>query len=157
MLMSFTAMLARESLATCCRHVARRCCCHRVTRRFGIDANAGYQGFGSFHVEHSVEDMVGMTDEDFDACVPDKHRELYFPDGPAAHTPPPPGSTSGVDSVRFGEKCRHSLFPVERHCTFLNHGAFGLPIAHGTLAADRWRHHVEQQPLRFMDLSLIHI
>jgi hypothetical protein len=111
-------------------------------------AAAGYQGFGSFHVEHSVEDMIRMTDAEFAAAVPDTHRHLSLPSPPSVPSP------SALD---FGAAVRHRLFPLvsDDDCTFLNHGAFGCPIAQGLHAASAWRVEAERQPLRFMDRTLL--
>ena len=104
-------------------------------------AAAGYQGFGSFHVEHSVEDMIRMSDAEFWDLVPDEYRSLSFLEGVC----------SDITPESFGKAARESLFGLDPKCTFLNHGAFGAPIAHGLEAAAAWRRKAEQQPLKFMD------
>lgn len=106
-------------------------------------AEAGYQGFGSFHVEHSVEDMIRMSDTEFESLVPDTYRSLSFPKGFV-------GNDFTSDNS-FGKAARDSLFGLDPTCTFLNHGAFGAPIAPGLQAAAEWRRKAEQQPLEFMD------
>jgi len=101
----------------------------------------GYVGFGSFHVDHSVEDMINMTQTEFDECVPDNRSPLI----------------TDVDLVKedFGQRARSRLFGINEGCTFLNHGAFGAPILHGLQAAEGWRKEAERQPLAFMDRVLL--
>ena len=45
-------------------------------------------------------------------------------------------------------------FLLETDWTFVNHGAFGSPLAVAFEASSRWRRYAEQQPLRFIDREL---
>ena len=71
---------------------------------------------------------------------------------------PPPfladlGEADAAAPPRCGAAAaRHFL--LEEGWTFVNHGAFGSPLARAFEAASRWRRHAELQPLRFIDREL---
>lgn len=90
------------------------------------------------HGAGNVEDMISD-----DAWVP-----------PA----PPPfladlGEAGDEAAPRCGGAARRH-FLLEEGWTFVNHGAFGSPLARAFEASSRWRRHAELQPLRFIDREL---
>jgi len=94
-------------------------------------------GFGSFN-SGNVEDMISD-----DAWMP----------------PQPPAfildlaKSSGALAGGYGADMKRH-FMLEEEWTFVNHGAFGSPLASAFEASERWRRHAELQPLRFIDRQL---
>lgn len=96
---------------------------------------SGYQGFGSFFNEVSVQDMIAVP------------RDAYVP--PARPFAPP--SLERAASLPFGEACRE-LFMIDfQRWTFINHGAFGGVCRPAHEEANQWREYCETQPLKFLD------
>ncbi len=96
----------------------------------------GYQGFGSFFVERSVEDMITEPDA------------TYQP--PAVPFALEPKADMTADTP-LGKGCRH-LFLIDFEAfTFLNHGAFGGVCLPAHEEAGQWRDYCERQPLKFLD------
>ena len=97
-----------------------------------------WPGALTVHGAGNVEDMISD-----DAWVP-----------PA----PPPfladlGEAGDEAATRCGGAARRH-FLLEEGWTFVNHGAFGSPLARAFEASSRWRRHAELQPLRFIDREL---
>jgi selenocysteine lyase/cysteine desulfurase len=92
-------------------------------------SSSGYKSIGSFHSENLAELMAASDAE-------------YNP-------PPLPFSemTEDPESADF-------MLDLD-NWTFLNHGAFGAALATGHRRAERWRRHLEAQPLRFFDRDLL--
>lgn len=93
-------------------------------------------GFGSFN-SGNVEDMI--SDPEWTPPQPPSFLEDL--DGAV-------GATCG-----FGAAMR-ACFLLEPGWTFVNHGAFGAPLAAAFEVSSRWRRYAEQQPLRFIDREL---
>ena len=93
-------------------------------------------GFGSFN-SGNVEDMI--SDPEWTPPQPPSFLEDF--DGAV-------GATCG-----FGAAMR-ACFLLEPGWTFVNHGAFGAPLAAAFEVSSRWRRYAEQQPLRFIDREL---
>jgi isopenicillin-N epimerase len=84
---------------------------------------------GSFHSEN-VDDLMALSDADYTPPALPFKPNLINPD--------------------------ESPFLVDRSTwTFLNHGAFGGALRVGYQRAQDWRHHLEQQPLRYFDRDLL--
>jgi len=91
-------------------------------------------GFGSFN-SGNVEDMISD-----DAWMPPQPPAFILGLSKSS------GGGYGADMKRF--------FMLEEEWTFVNHGAFGSPLASAFEASERWRRHAELQPLRFIDRQL---
>lgn len=94
-------------------------------------ARTGYTGFGSFHSDN-VEEMVAD----------------------AAWRPPPNPCEQGVAALAgtaFGAAMRARFLIDFDSWTFINHGAFGAPLACAQAEAEAWRRRCEAQPLLFLD------
>ncbi|KAL6763735.1 CG12264-like protein [Haematococcus lacustris] len=99
----------------------------------------GYQGFGSFMVEESVEELIH------------KPASEYLP--PSLPFTLPPLNCS--DTTPLGsDQCRQLFLIDFSRWTYLNHGAFGGVCKPAYDEAALWREHCERQPLRFLDREL---
>ena len=106
----------------------------------------GYQGFGSFFVETSIETLIAQ---------------------PAAEYRPPPPLVDDDDLLRelaagadgeplpFGAAARRCFLIDFDRWTFLNHGAFGGVSRASFEATARWRRLCEAQPLVHFDRDLL--
>jgi isopenicillin-N epimerase len=96
----------------------------------------GYRAFGSFHTEKSVEELIKDQIVDgnnlFNTPVSDAVYALRDPDAMRNH---------------------HFLVDFDSWC-FINHGAFGAPLAAAQHHSNLWRSHAETQPLSFLDRQL---
>ena len=108
------------------------------------EAKRGYQGFGSFMTDASVNQLID------DACS-----SSYSPPTHPFDSSPVEAVLSGLDSTTpFGEEARR-LFMVDfDQWTFVNHGAFGAVCIPAFIEASLWRQHCESQPLTFLDRQL---
>ena len=93
----------------------------------------GYQGFGSFMTDDSVENLINAPPDQYIAPVLPIDTSLHF-------TVP----------SEFGKQQR-SLFMLDNEYFFLNHGAFGAVARPAYDAAVAWREYAERQPLKFID------
>jgi len=110
------------------------------------DTSRGYKGFGSFHAEMSVEDMVASVA---------KHGSMPV----SVHSP-----QSVLDAIEpfMKASCKQpgtaefkaDNFYIDKNWTFVNHGAFGGAHRLGMQVAAAWREHCETQPLQFVDRQL---
>lgn len=97
-------------------------------------ARRGYVGFSSFHSER-VDDVLHALMQAKSPRIRTRFDAL-----------PAPGA-----AMR-----RAGAFALDlRATTFLNHGAFGAPLAEALREAARWRARCEAQPLRFFDRELL--
>lgn len=103
-------------------------------------ASKGYQGFGSFHNEVSVQDMIAIPADEYDEpkCLVDEEQLL---------------EKYGND-LEFGENMRNRHFFLDSSWTFVNHGAFGAACKIGLNCAQEWQIYAESQPLKFIDREL---
>ena len=109
-------------------------------------ANRGYTGFGSFHSEMSVEDMVASVAKH--GCMP---VEVFTPPAAAAAVEQfADKSTKEPGSADY----KAQNFFINDEWTFVNHGAFGGAHRLGMQVAAAWREHCETQPLTFVDRQL---
>ena len=104
-----------------------------------VEFGKGYQGFGSFQTDASVEAMIHAP---AGAYTPPA-RAVDTADLFDARAAPPP----------LGAGLRPS-FLLDPSWTFVNHGAFGGVSRVALAAAQRWAAHAEAQPLRFIDRQL---
>eukprot|EP00536_Pseudo-nitzschia_multiseries_P013857 jgi/Psemu1/213044/e_gw1.624.45.1 len=96
----------------------------------------GYKSIGSFHSE-DVDVLMSQPTEVYN--IP----ELPFDPLVELETP--------SDRIKSS-----SDFLIDRQkWTFLNHGAFGGALRLGYDRAEKWRYHLERQPLRFFDRDLL--
>ena len=125
-------------------------------------ATRGYAGFGSFHNEVPVAQMVLAA---VPSIPPTAHGSAGFLQYDAAAVPrtsvlpgerlaPPASQMVGrvLAEANFDLHLRTS--DDRQGWVFLNHGAFGAPFRHASECASRWRTHAERQPLRFFDREL---
>jgi selenocysteine lyase/cysteine desulfurase len=118
----------------------------------------GYQGFGSFFVEESVEVLVRRDASEYHPpALPfvdgEDPFDAFFRDGDAgaasANTESPPPLLTAL-------ACRHRLFSINFNAyAFVNHGAFGAVSRPAAAVADAWRRECERQPLKFFDRTLL--
>mmetsp|Transcript_62469 Transcript_62469/g.149416 ORF Transcript_62469/g.149416 Transcript_62469/m.149416 type:complete len:487 (-) Transcript_62469:57-1517(-) len=59
-----------------------------------------------------------------------------------------------VSDSNLGRAAKTEHFLLSEAWTFVNHGAFGSPLAAAFAAAEKWRRHAELQPLEFIDRQL---
>jgi hypothetical protein len=119
-------------------------------------SRAGYSGFGSFHSD-DVEVLIRQNGASYappPLPFPDPAREPRFQLG-AGSTDSDSASTSAAGASAgqrfFGAPARHQFLIDFTTWTFLNAGAFGGPSRAAHEAGERWRRHVEAQPLDFID------
>ena len=108
--------------------------------------SSGYQSMGSFHGDN-VELLIRQDEGSYETpTLPDvvqsKYDEIM--------------STASRVKPDFGDDSKR-LFMLDREYTFINHGAFGLTLRVANDFCNVWREYAETQPLRYFDLSLIHI
>ena len=139
-------------------------------------APAAFKTWGSFH-SPPVELLIRQPDTEYTPpTIPvdcDAHsiiqQQLASPSRPPSPSPlglPPPSFTASTLSAcpvpvslssfpLLSRPLTRQLFHLSSSFTFVNHGAFGSPLAALTAIQHRWLLHAETQPLRFIDRQLL--